>query len=93
MIPAKVGLGVLLYFWSISASSPMEGIQRILEVANRDSSNMYAQFMLGYGGILTDQYDKAIGRLKRVIVAEPDNSEAIFLLAEAYERRATKRML
>jgi tetratricopeptide (TPR) repeat protein len=88
---SKVGLGSCFIFGASGASSPMEGIQRILEVANRDSSNMYAQFMLGYGGILTNQFDKAIGRLKRVIVAEPDNSEAIFLLAEAYEREGDKK--
>jgi len=83
---SKVGLGSCFIFGASGASSPMEGIQRILEVANRDSTNMYAQFMLGYGGIMTGQYDKAISRLDRVVKAEPDNSEAVFLLAEAYER-------
>jgi Flp pilus assembly protein TadD len=47
---------------------------------------MYAQFMLGYGGIMTGQFDKAIERLNLVVLTEPDNTEAIFLLAEAYER-------
>ena len=88
---SKVGLGSCFIFGASGASSPMEGILRILEVANRDSSNMYAQFMLGYGGILTNQYDKAIGRLIRVVKAEPENSEAIFLLAEAYEREGDKK--
>ena len=88
---SKVGLGSCFIFGASGASSPMEGIQRILEVANRDSTNMYAQFMLGYGGIMTGQYDKAINRLDRVVKAEPDNSEAVFLLAEAYERHGDSK--
>jgi Flp pilus assembly protein TadD len=42
--------------------------------------------MLAYGGILSGQFDKAIERLEKVVHAEPTNSEAVFLLAEAYER-------
>ena len=83
---SKIGLGSSYIFGASGASSPMEGIQKILEVVRRDSVNMYAQFMLGYGGIMTGQYDKAIERLNIVVEAEPDNTEAIFLLAEAYER-------
>lgn len=83
---SKIGLGSSYIFGATGASSPMEGIQKLLEVVRRDSMNMYAQFMLGYGGIMTGQYDKAIERLNLVVQAEPDNTEAIFLLAEAYER-------
>lgn len=83
---SKVGLGSSYIFGASGASSPMEGIQKILEVVNRDSTNLYAQFMLGYGGIMTGQYDKAIERLNLVAREDPENTEAIFLLAEAYER-------
>ncbi|MBS1749809.1 MAG: tetratricopeptide repeat protein [Bacteroidetes bacterium] len=83
---SKIGLGSSYIFGASGASSPMEGIQTILEVSRRDSTNMYAQFMLGYGGIVTGQYDKAIERLNHVIKNQPDNTEAVFLLAEAYER-------
>jgi tetratricopeptide (TPR) repeat protein len=83
---SKVGLGSSYIFGASGASTPMEGIQKILEVVRRDSTNMYAQFMLGYGGIVTGQYDKAIERLNTVVRTEPNNTEAIFLLAEAYER-------
>ncbi len=83
---SKVGLGSSYIFGATGASSPMEGIQKLLEVVGRDSSNMYAQFMLGYGGMMTGQFDKAIERLSLVVQTEPDNTEAIFLLAEAYER-------
>ncbi len=64
----------------------MKGIQEILEVARRDSLNMYAQLMLGLGGIESGQYDKAIQRLLKVVHYDPGNLEAVLSLAEAYER-------
>lgn len=83
---SSVGLGSCYIYGASGASTPMEGIQKILAVAQKDSTNMYAQFMLGYGGIMTGQLDKAIERLKKVVTADPNHTEAVFLLAEAYER-------
>jgi len=68
----------------------MEGIQKILEVSRRDSTNMYAQLMLGIGGVVSGQLDKAIERLLKVVTFAPDNTEAILTLAEAYERKGDK---
>ena len=88
----KVGLGASYVFGS-SAGSPtevMQGIQRILEVARRDSTNMYAQFMLGWGGIVSGQFDKAIERLTTVVRHQPANIEAILLLAEVNQQQGNK---
>jgi len=85
----KIELGTCYLFSTISAT-PMEGILKIKEVADRDSSNMYAQLMLGLGDIRSGQYDKAIERLTKVTAAEPQNLQAIFNLAETYERKADK---
>lgn len=68
----------------------MEGIMKIREVVARDSSNMFAQFMLGYGGLISGQFDKAAERFEKVVSAEPWNKEAIFLLAESFERAGNK---
>ncbi|HEX4373361.1 MAG TPA: tetratricopeptide repeat protein [Puia sp.] len=90
---SKVGLGACYIFGS-SAGSPqevMQGIQRILEVANRDTTNMYAQFMLGLGGEMSGQFDKAIERLTKVIQHEPENVEAILTLAEINEKKGNKK--
>ena len=76
---AKVGWGSTFIFGASGA--PMEGIMKIREVAEKDSTFMYAQFMLGYGAMMTGQFDRAIERLLKVVSAEPDNTEAIFLLA------------
>jgi tetratricopeptide (TPR) repeat protein len=89
---SKVGLGASYIFGS-SADNPtevMQGIQRILEVARRDSANMYAQFMLGLGGIESGQFDKAIERLTTVVRHQPANIEAILLLAEVHQQRSEK---
>lgn len=85
---AKVGWGSTFIFGA--GGAPMEGIMKIREVAERDSTFMYAQFMLGYGGMMTGQFDKAAERLLKVVKAEPGNMEAVFLLAEAYERSGNK---
>lgn len=87
---AKVGWGSTFFFGASGASSPMEGIMKIREVAEKDSTNMYAQFMLGYGAMMTGQFDRAIERFSKVTRNEPGNMEAIFLLAETYERSGDK---
>jgi len=85
----KVGLGSCYLFGNIS-SNPMEGIQLIREVTERDPNNMYAQFMLGLGGMQSGQFDKAIERLTKVVDKQPTNLEAILALAEAYEQSGDK---
>jgi len=85
----KIGLGSCYLLGGIS-DSPMEGIMKIREVAERDPENMYAQFMLGLGGMISGQFDKATERLVKVVKHQPDNVEAILMLAEAYERQNDK---
>jgi Tfp pilus assembly protein PilF len=52
---------------------------------------MYAQFMLGYGGMISGQLDKAAERFLKVVQRDPENTEAVFLLAETYERLGNKK--
>lgn len=85
----KVGLGSCYIFGNIS-ETPMEGISLIREVEQRDPNNMYAQMMLGIGGMISGQYDKAIQRFTAVAKAQPENPEAVVMLAEANERKGDK---
>jgi tetratricopeptide (TPR) repeat protein len=88
----KVGLGAS-YIFGAAAGNPtevMQGIQQVLEVVRRDSTNMYAQFMLGVGGIESGQIDKAIERLTTVVRHQPANVEALLLLADAYQQKGDK---
>ncbi|NOT51487.1 MAG: tetratricopeptide repeat protein [Chitinophagaceae bacterium] len=86
---AKIGLGACYMFGGIS-TTPMEGIKLIREVIEKDSTNIYAQMMLVQGSLISGQYDKAISRLQTVNRLQPDNLEAIFMLADLYDRTGDK---
>jgi tetratricopeptide (TPR) repeat protein len=86
---SKVGLGGCYLFGNI-AETPMEGINLIREVTQRDSTNVYAQMMLVQGSLVSGQFDKAITRLQSVNRMHPENIEAILLLADLYERNNDK---
>ena len=86
---AKAGLGACYLFGNIS-DNPMQGIAKIREVVEKDSTNTYAQMMLAKASLLSGQYDKAIIRLQTIIRLQPDNLEAILILADVYERTNDK---
>ncbi|MEP6700464.1 MAG: tetratricopeptide repeat protein [Bacteroidota bacterium] len=86
---AKVGLGACYLFGDISAS-PMEGILKIREVAEKDSTNIYAQMMLAKGSLVSGQYEKAVSRLETVNRIKPGDIDVVLLLAEVYERMGNK---
>lgn len=68
----------------------MKGIQQLLQVVRNDSLNMQAQLVLGIGGVISTQYDKAIERLNKVLTNQPGNLEAISWLADAYAGKGDK---
>jgi tetratricopeptide (TPR) repeat protein len=83
----KVDLGAAYIFgkgMAGYAEETMKGIQQLLQVVRKDSSNMQAQMVLGIGGVVSTQYDKAIERLSKVVQNQPGNAEAVSWLAEAY---------
>ena len=84
-----VGLGACYIFGNIT-ENPMEGILKVRQVAEKDSTNIFAQLVLGQGSTISRQYDKAIDRFERVIRLQPENMEAILLLAEVFERKGDK---
>jgi cytochrome c-type biogenesis protein CcmH/NrfG len=69
---------------------PMQGITMVREVADRDSTNVYAQMTLGIASLMTDQKDKAIDRFKKVASLQPENIEAVFRVASLYEQLGNK---
>jgi len=87
---SKIGLGACYLLGNISAT-PMEGILKIREVAEKDSTNVYAQIMLAKGAIISGQYDKAIIRLLNANRLEENNIEAILMLADVYDRLRDKK--
>ncbi|MFM6924801.1 MAG: tetratricopeptide repeat protein [Ferruginibacter sp.] len=89
----KVGLGSCYILGKGRVGGPeetMKGIQQLLSVVRKDSNNMKAQMMLGVGGYVSGQYDKAIECLQKVIKAQPDNVEAVAFLADTYAAKGDK---
>jgi tetratricopeptide (TPR) repeat protein len=86
---AKIGLGACYLFGGISPN-PMEGIMKIREVVDKDTTNVYAQLMLAKGSMISGQYDKAISRMETVNRLQPGNVEAILMLADVNERMNKK---
>ena len=89
----KIGLGSCYVFGKGRSGDPqqtMKGIQELLSVVRKDSTNMKAQFVLGVGGFVSGQHDKAIERFTKVITAQPDNLEAIAFLADTYAAKGDK---
>lgn len=86
---AKIAIGACYMFGNIS-TNPMEGILKVREIAEKNPTNVYAQLVLGLGGLRSGQYDKAAERFSKVVALQPENLEAIFHLAETYDRKGDK---
>jgi tetratricopeptide (TPR) repeat protein len=90
---STVGLGACYIFGGISAT-PMEGIMKVLSVAQKDSTNIFAQEVLGQGSMLSGQYDKVISRFETVYRLSGQNLntklEAALMIAEAHEKKNEK---
>ena len=89
----RIGLGSCYVFGKGRGGDPqqtMKGIQELLTVVRKDSTNLKAQFVLGVGGFVSGQYDKAIDRFQKVVAAQPDNLEAVAFLADTYAAQGNK---
>jgi tetratricopeptide (TPR) repeat protein len=89
----RIGLGSAYIYGKGRSGNPAETMQGILELVNvvkKDSTNMKAQLMVGVGGLVSGQYDKAIVRLQKVVTAQPQNAEAVAYLADAYAGKGNK---
>jgi Flp pilus assembly protein TadD len=73
-----------------NSPQPMQGITLLLGVIEKDSMHINANLALGKFGIISSQFDKAIIRLEKVLSLQPENTEALFLAAEAYANLGNK---
>ncbi|TCJ14046.1 tetratricopeptide repeat protein [Flaviaesturariibacter flavus] len=85
---SQVGLGSVILYGGLG--SPMDGIAKIRAVADRDSTNAYAQMTLGEASLMSGQTDKAIDRFERVVRLQPNSPQAVLLLADVHERAGHK---
>lgn len=83
----KIDLGSCFVYGPGMTGDPqetMKGIQMLLEVVREDSNNMKAQMVLGIASVISNQADKGIDRLTKVVTFDPHNLEAVSWLADAY---------
>lgn len=69
----------------------MLGVQQLLAVTRHNPDNLAANLMLGRLAITSGQFEKAITRLENVRAQHPDNTEALYFLAEAYKAKGNKQ--
>jgi tetratricopeptide (TPR) repeat protein len=83
---SKVGLGAT-YIFNAGQEGPMIGISKVKEVADRDSNNVFAQYILGIGNTINGMSDKAIERFTNVLKKEPAHINALLRLGALYEAK------
>ena len=66
--------------------NPMKGILMLLDLDKQYPDNPTVLFQLAKFGLQTNQNEKAIGRLNRILEINPNYTKAHCLLAEAYTR-------
>lgn len=86
---ARVGIGATYLFGGIS-NAPMQGIAKLREVINKDSTNVYAQMTLAMGSLMSGQTDLARERLETIHKLDAKNVQAILLLADIFEKQGDK---
>ena len=70
---------------------PMRGVQILLAITREKPDDVAANMLLGKMSIQSAQFDKAIGRFETVLKKEPENKEALYFLAQAYEGTGNKK--
>lgn len=69
----------------------MQGVQILRGIVAEKPDNIPANLMLGKMSIQSGQFDKAISRFEKVLSVEPNNTEAMYFLAEAYKSKGDKQ--
>jgi cytochrome c-type biogenesis protein CcmH/NrfG len=69
----------------------MKGVQMLLAITREKPDDIPANLMLGRMSIQSGQFDKAIARYETILKQEPENREALYFLAQAYEGKGNKQ--
>ncbi|WP_118950612.1 tetratricopeptide repeat protein [Taibaiella helva] len=65
----------------------MKGIEQLLTIVRKDSTNIPANLILGRMAVESGQLDKAIQRGQTILGVDKENVEAYWFMAEAYRRK------
>jgi thioredoxin-like negative regulator of GroEL len=70
---------------------PMRGVQILLAITRDKPDDIPANMLLGRMSIQSAQFDKAVGRFETILKQEPENKEALYFQAQAYEGKGDKK--
>ena len=65
--------------------NPMMGVMELLELNKQHPDNVTVLLVLAKLGLRTHQYEKVVERLNKVLSLQPDNRDAVCMLAVAYD--------
>ncbi|ADY53668.1 Tetratricopeptide TPR_1 repeat-containing protein [Pseudopedobacter saltans DSM 12145] len=85
-LDAQTGLGIA---YVTGTNNPMQGIQLLLKVVEKDPENLKANMSLGLFSMKSGQFGKAVDRFKTVVKVKKD-PEAYFYMATSYENMGMK---
>lgn len=68
----------------VQGADPMQGIMALRGILAEDSNNVEAHWQLGLFSLQSRQFDKAIGRFRKVITLAPARAEAWLELGRSY---------
>ncbi len=63
----------------------MQGVQKLLAITRENPKDLESNLMLAKLAIESGQYEKSIDRLQKLLKYYPENTEAMFFLAESYK--------
>lgn len=69
---------------------PMKGVQILLAITKEKPDDIPANMLLGRMSIQSGQFDKAVARFETILKQQPENKEALFFQAQAYEGKGDK---
>lgn len=67
----------------VNSASPMKGILKLRELADKNPENEYVAYQLGMLSFQSGQHEKAVARYRKVIELNPKNVNAWFYLAQS----------
>ena len=70
---------------------PMRGVQILLAITREKPGDIPATMLLGRMSIQSGQFDKAVARFETILKQEPENTEAMYFQAQAYEGTGDKK--
>ncbi len=81
----------------VNSENPMQGILLLRDVLQQDPTNELALFNMGLLSMRSNQFERAIGRFRQILVVNPASRKAKFYLgislAEAGQKAEAKKVL